>query len=130
MMLNSRSDDMLPRFRKAENCQVIALGAATGKDNLRRPASQQGRYRLARTLHRRPRLLSVVMDGRCVAKALPETGLHSRKDFGQDRRCSVIVEINATHRLSPLFYAIYGIRIPKAGRPRKNSDEENLAHTE
>ena len=67
-------------------------------------ASEQRGYRLARALDRRPRLLSMMMDGRGIAKMLAEIGLHGRKDLGQHRRGGVIVEIDAAHNIF-LFYA-------------------------
>ena len=99
-----------PGSAKAENCQVVAFGAAAGEDDLGGAASQQRRYRLPRTLDRRPRLLSVMMDGRRVAEVLPEVGLHRLKDLGQDRRGGVIVEIDAAHRLSAYFTLYCGVR--------------------
>ncbi len=88
---------MLSGSGEAENCQIVAFGAAAGEDDLRGPASQQSGYRLARPLHCRPRLLSVMMDGRRVPETLPEVGLHGLKDLGQDRGGGVIVEVNAAH---------------------------------
>ena len=118
VMLDGRADDMLSGVDKAENCQVVAFGAAAGKHDFRGAASQQSRHRLARALHRRPRLLSVMMDGRRVAKMLPEVSLHGLKDLGQDGGGGVIVEINAMHKLSILRFmceaghgAIEGCRV-------------------
>src|SRR5438128_2178815 len=96
-MLDSRSNDVLSRFRKAENRQVIPLRSAAGEDDLRSPASQQGRYRLARMLDRRPCLLSMMMDGRGIAETLAEIRLHRRKNLRQNRSGGVVVEINTTH---------------------------------
>ncbi len=86
-----------PGSDEAENCQIVAFGAAAGEDDFRGTASQQSGYRLARPLHRRPRLLSMMMDGRRVPEALPEVGLHGLKDLGQHRGGGVIVEIDAAH---------------------------------
>ena len=63
MMFDGRADDMLSGLGEAKNRQVVAFGAAAGEDDLRGAASQQRGYRFARTLHRRPRLLSMMMDG-------------------------------------------------------------------
>ena len=84
MMLDGRGDDMLSGFGETKNCQVVGFGATAGEHDLRSAASQQSGHRLARTLHRRPRLLSMMMDGRRVPKTLPEVGLHGLKDRGQD----------------------------------------------
>src|ERR1700730_4329139 len=113
MMLDGRSNDMLSGFVRAaigeaENCQVVALGAAAGEDDLRGAASPQACHRLACALHRRPCLLSMVMDRRGVAEMLPEVALHGLKDLGQHSRGCVIVEVDAAHKVTLLFYALVG----------------------
>src|ERR1700694_3648053 len=81
----------------AEDCQVIGFSATAGKDDLRGAASHQGRNGLARSLHCRSRLLSMMMDGRRVPKVLPEVRPHGLKDRGQHGCGGVIVEIDAAH---------------------------------
>src|ERR1700716_1017281 len=110
MMLDGRSNDMgLVRvvMGEAENCQVVAFSAAAGENDLRGAAPHQGRHRLACALHRRPCLLSMVMDRRRVAEMLSEVALHGLKDLGQHRRRSVIVEVDASHKVTLLFYALW-----------------------
>ena len=94
-----------PGSGEAKNCQVVAFSAAAGEDDLRGAASQQRGDRFARPLDRRPRLLSMVMNGRRVPEVLPEVGLHGLKDLGQDGGGGVIVEIDAAHGYMP-FYAV------------------------
>ena len=106
-MLDGRSDDVIARLGQSEDRQVVGFGAAAGEDDLRRAASQQRRHRLARALHRRPRLLSVMMDGGGVPEVLAEVRLHGLKDLGQHGRGGVIVEIDAAHG-GTVFYAVYG----------------------
>ncbi len=117
-MLDSRSNNMLSGLHETslgetglhetKDREVVALGAAAGEDDLRGPASDQRGYRLAGTLHRRPGLLSMVMDGRGVAKMLPEIGLHGCQDLGQHGRGGVIVEIDAAHSYAIILRPIVG----------------------
>ena len=88
---------MLSRPGETENCQIVGFGAAAGEDDLGSAASQQSGDRLSCAFHRRPRLLSMMMDGRRVAEVLPEVALHGLKDRGQHRGGGVIVEIDAAH---------------------------------
>src|SRR5882724_8497041 len=97
---------MLPGLSQAKYFQVIALGAAAGEDNFRCAASEQRGYRLACALHRCPRLLSMVMDGRRVPEALAEVVLHGLKDRRQDGCGGVVVEIDAAHRHSAILRRI------------------------
>src|ERR1700742_3559755 len=53
------------------------------------------------------------MDGRGVAKLLPEIRAHGLEHLGQKRSCRVIVEVNPAHRNPPPFYGI--IRTDVAG---------------
>ena len=86
-----------PGLSESEDCQIVAFGAAAGENDLRRTASQQSGHRFARMLDRRPRLLSMMMDGRRVPEVLPEVGLHGLKDRGQHGGGGVVVEIDAAH---------------------------------
>jgi hypothetical protein len=43
------------------------------------------------------------MDGRGVAKMLPEIRLHRRQDLGQDGRAGIVIEVNTAHRLHAYF---------------------------
>ena len=88
---------MPSRFGDAKYCQVVGLRAAAGKDDFRRAASQQRGHGLPRALHRRSRLLAMMMDGRRIPEALSEVGLHGLKDCRQHGRGGVIVEVDAAH---------------------------------
>src|ERR1039458_7137616 len=94
-MLDGRGDDVIARLHQAKQRQVVALGAAAGEDDLRRTAVQQLRNLLARMLHRRARLLSLLMNGRCVSELLEEVGTHGLKDFGKKRSGGVVVEVDS-----------------------------------
>src|ERR1700726_1501424 len=88
---------MIRGLRHAKDRQVVGFRAAAGKDDLRGAASQERGHRFARALDGRPRLLSMMMDGRSVPKVLPKVGLHGLKDHGQHGCGGVIVEVNAAH---------------------------------
>jgi len=98
MMLDARRDHMVARRNQPGNRQVVAFGPAAGEDDLRGAALQELRHRFPRILHRGPRLLPMMMNGRGIAKPLGEVRSHGLKHFGQYRSCGVIVEINAAHK--------------------------------
>ena len=91
VMLDGRSDDMIARLGESEDRKVVAFGATAGEDNFRRPATQQFGDRLACPLHGRPRLLSMMVDGRSVAEVLGKVGTHCLQDLGKHGRSRVIV---------------------------------------
>ena len=86
-----------PGLRQSRNRQIVAFGATAGEDDFRRPAPEQRRHRFPRTLHRCPRLLPMMMDGRRVAKVLREVRPHGLKNLRQHWRGRVIVEIDSAH---------------------------------
>ena len=88
---------MVARLHQAKQRQVVALGAAAGEDDLRRTAVQQLGNLLARLLDRGARLLSLLMNGRGIAKLLEEVRPHRLKHLRQKRRGRVIVEIDTVH---------------------------------
>src|SRR5215469_5473793 len=96
-MLDARSNHMVTRSNQPCNSEVVALGSTASENHLGSIAPEQLRDGLARTLNRRPRILSMVMDGRGIAKTLAKPGAHSLKHLGQDRRGGVVVEVNAVH---------------------------------
>ena len=67
---------MVPVAHKPEYCEIVALGAAAGEYYLGRTATEQRRHRFTRTLDRRPRLLTMVMDRRSVPEMLAEIRPH------------------------------------------------------
>ena len=90
-------DDVIARAGQPKDSEIVGLGAAAGKHDLRRTAPQQRRDRFARALDRRPRLLPMMMDGRRVAEMLAKVGPHGLENFRQNRSRRVIVEINPPH---------------------------------
>src|SRR5271169_3876286 len=88
---------MVAIIDEAKNRQVIAFGSAAGEHDFSGPASHQRSHRFPRMLHRRPRLLPVMMDGRRIAEALGKVRSHSLQDLREHRGSSVIVEINPPH---------------------------------
>jgi hypothetical protein len=98
MMLDGRSNDVITRLRQPEEREVVAFRAAAGKDDFRRLATQQASNRFPCALHRSPCLLSMMMDGRRVAKVLAEVRAHSLENLGQHGSGRVIVEVNPPHR--------------------------------
>ena len=102
-MLDRRGNHVIARLDQAEQSQVVAFGAAAGKDNLGSATVQQLGNLLACPLHRRPRLLSLLMDGRGVPKLLEEVGTHRLKHFGQKRAGGVVVEIHPAHQYDSIL---------------------------
>ena len=96
-MLYAGRDDVIARLHHAKQRQVVALGASAGEDDFRRTAVQQFRNLLACVFHRRPRLLSLLVNRRSVAEPLEEVGTHGLKHFGKKRRGRVIVEVDPMH---------------------------------
>src|ERR1039458_5182483 len=106
-MLYGRGNDVIARLHQAKQRQVVALGAAAGEDDLRRAAVQQLRNLLARVLHRRARLLSLLMNGRRVAELLKEVGTHGLKHFRKKRSSGVVIEVDPLHSRFSLFALRY-----------------------
>src|ERR1039457_987331 len=103
-MLHGRGDDVIARLHQAKQRQIVALGAAAGEDDLRRTAVQQLGNLLARVLHGGARLLSLLMNGRRVAKLLEEVGTHGLKHFG-DRKST---RLNSSHLV--ISYAVFCLK--------------------
>src|SRR5262249_39993924 len=99
MVFNGGRDHMITGLHQAENCQVVRLGAAAGKYDLRRTASQEQRHGFTGSLYRSPRFLSMMVNRRCVAECVPGVGTHGLKNLGQNGRRSVVIQIYALHDL-------------------------------
>src|SRR5215469_16644533 len=97
-MLQLRGNDVIARSNQAEDGEVVSLRTATGEDYFRRPAAQQLGYRFPGALHRCPRMLSLAVNGRRVAKLLIEIRTHRLKHLRQKRRGGIAVEVHAVHR--------------------------------
>ena len=97
MVLYARRDYMIARRNPSGHGEIVALRTTAGEDDFRRAAPQQIGHGFARVLDRGPRLLPMVMDGRGIAEALLEVGTHGLEHLGQNRRCRVVVEIDALH---------------------------------
>ena len=121
MMLNRRGDEVIARLHQAKQRQVVALGAAAGEDDLRRTAVQQLGNLLARVLHRRARLLSLLMNGRRVAELLEEVGTHGLKHFGKKRSGGVVVEVD------PMHFWLYSNGLIRFGAEKRRFGEEAAA---
>src|ERR1017187_4603399 len=121
-MLDGRGDDVIARLHQAKQRQVDALGAAAGEDDLRRTAVQQLRNLLARMLHRRARLLSLLMNGRCIAELLEEVGTHGLKHFGKKRSGGVVVEVDPMH--FSLYSGFYSNVLVRFGAGKRGFGEE------
>ena len=72
---------MIACARDAENRKIVGFRTAAGEHHFGRPAPQQRSNRVARTLHRRPRLLPVVVDGRGIAKVVAEVRAHGLENL-------------------------------------------------
>src|ERR1019366_849651 len=66
--LDASGDEMVAGREQAEECHVVALGAAGGEDDLGGAAVEQRGNRLARSVHRGACTLARLMDD-AVAKA-------------------------------------------------------------
>src|SRR5664280_2411486 len=117
-MLHGRGDDVIARLHQAKQRQVVALSASAGEDDLRRTAVQQFRNLLARMLYRGARLLSLLMNGRCIAELLEEVGTHGLKHFGKKRRGGVVVEVD------PLHFWLYSNGLVRFGAGKRRFGEE------
>jgi hypothetical protein len=107
VMFNGRGDDMVARpdqitARHTKDRKIVGLRAPAGKHQLGGAAAQQCRHRFAGALDCGPRLLSMMVDGRRVAKALAKVRPHRLQDLGEHRSARVVVEIHAVHHGS--FY--------------------------
>ena len=98
VMLDGRRNDVVAGAGKSKDCQVVALSATAGKDDLGGTASHERRHRLAGTLNGCARVLSMMVDRGRVAEALSEVRTHDVEDLGKDGGGGVIVEINPAHR--------------------------------
>src|ERR1700676_1691509 len=97
VMFDGRSNDMVARARQAEYSEIVAFGAAAGKHDFRGAAAQQCGHGFTRTLDRRPRLLSMMVDGGRVAEMLAKVRPHGLQNLGEHRCGRVVVEIDASH---------------------------------
>ena len=91
---------MVARLHQAKQGQIVTLGPAAGKHDLRRTTVQQLGNLLARVLDSPARLLALLMNRRGIAKLLEEVGAHRLKYLGQKRRGRVVVEIHSAHKNS------------------------------
>ena len=83
VMLDGTGDDVIVRAYQSENRQVIAFGPARGENDFRCPAAEQRCNTLSCLLHRRARLLPLLMDRGGVSEPLQEVRTHGLKHLGQ-----------------------------------------------
>src|SRR5581483_1619044 len=97
-MLGYLGDDVVTTHLRREscttNCQCIALGAATCKNNFRGCAGKQLSYLLPRHAYSLSRCMGIVVSARRIAKVLREIRKHGIDDSWINRRRRVIIEIN------------------------------------
>src|SRR5581483_877032 len=97
MMLDAGSNHVIAGLQQSGDGQIVALRPPGSEYDLRCAAVQQFCNRLARALHRGPRLLPVMVNRGCVAELLPKIRAHGLEYFRQNRSGGVIVQVNALH---------------------------------
>src|SRR5882762_2080988 len=106
VVLDARTDDVISCLNQTRNRQVVAFGSTAGEHNFRSPATEQSSHRVSRPFHCGPRLLPMLVDGRCVAEGLPEVGPHGLNYVRQHRSAGVVVEINPTHAVHTIYFTL------------------------
>jgi hypothetical protein len=79
----------------AEECEVVALRAAGGEDDLGGAATEKAGDLVACELDGRTGLLALLMDGAGVAEVLDPEGMHGIEDLRKQRRGGVGVHVDA-----------------------------------
>src|SRR6185312_5267569 len=97
VVLDSRTDDVVPLTNQSGYSQIVSLSAAAGEHDLSRTATQQIRHRLPSAFDRSPRLLAMMMNGGRVPEMLAKVRPHCLQDFRQHGGRGVVVEINPLH---------------------------------
>ena len=87
----------------AAQSQVIALRAASGKDDLFRSAVQRLGNLLPGGIYRLLGMQTPTMMGRRVAEMLHEIGLHGLKDAGIHGCCGGVIQVDALGRHGGIF---------------------------
>jgi len=82
VMLNGRGNNMIARANQPEDGEVVSLSSTAGENHFSRAATKQGRHRFPGPLDRGTRLLTMMVDGRSVAKVLRKVGAHCIQHFG------------------------------------------------
>ena len=97
VMLDGAGDQVISRLQHAGERQIVALRAAAGEHNLRRPAAQQGRHLFAGALDRTPGALTVEVNRGGIPKLLRKPRTHGREHLGSERRGGIGIHVNAVH---------------------------------
>jgi len=95
VVLDGGGDEVLAGGYGAEEREVVALGAAGGKDDLRRVGVQQAGDGVAGAVDGGARALALLMDGAGIAKLFEKVGAHGVKHFRQQRRGGVRIHVDA-----------------------------------
>jgi len=96
-MLDLRSDEMVARYERAKESQVIALRAAGGEDNLGGSAVEEVGDRLAGVIDSRTGVLALLMDGAGIPEALDIKRPHRLEDLRKQRRGGIRVHVDPAH---------------------------------
>ncbi|MMZ65666.1 hypothetical protein D1872_280840 [compost metagenome] len=104
MMLDRRRNNMtaaiLPRFRRAEQSQIIALRSAARKHELVRTAADQSGQPVPRPVHESLGGAAVGMDARSVPVLLAHDGDHRLRHFRMNGCGSRVVQIYGFHSMA------------------------------
>lgn len=105
-----RGDDQflaffLPRGQcRAHDGQIVRLGAAAGKNDLKGGHAERLGHLVARPFHRRPGTQAHLVNGTGVAEFRAQKRLNGLYHLRPGARGGVVVEINAMHRSLPRLY--------------------------
>ena len=108
MMFDCAGDDMIPRLNRTKDRQVIALRPAAGKDNFRRPATEEPRHASPRLLYCPTSVLAFLVDRRSIAEPFQQKRTHSLQHLRQQRRGSIRIQIDSPHH--SILRGIYPLR--------------------
>ena len=107
MMLDARGDHVIARLHQPEIARLSPSVPPLVKtiSDARQPSKAATDSRAS--LHRSPRLLPMMMDGRGIAEVLPKIWPHGLEHLGQNRGGGVIVEIDAVHHGLNFYFNSY-----------------------
>ena len=92
--------------RRAEDRQVVGLGAAGGEDDPGGGGVEQGGPLSAGLVDRGPRLFALVVGAGGIAVILAEEGQHRLPYLGGHRGGGIVVEVDPVHMVSIRFREI------------------------
>src|SRR4030042_7180259 len=83
--------------RQSLNCEIIALGTASGEDYLLGVSPDEPCHLRASSIHRLSGNIARVMERRGIAKNLTQIGYHRIFNFRKKRSSSSVIQIHFSH---------------------------------